>query len=70
VLDRDDLSDNRRKYYAKILQPLLKRFVQARENGDQTTIAAVQEDAREIVAADTRYALLARVALRAVLESV
>lgn len=67
-LDRDDLSENRRKYYVKVLQPLLQRFVQAEEDGDEEATAEIRRQAQDLAAADTRYALLARVALRAILE--
>ncbi|HSK79960.1 MAG TPA: hypothetical protein VLQ45_26135 [Thermoanaerobaculia bacterium] len=68
VLDRDDLSENRRKYYVKVLQPLLLRFVQAEEDGDQKVITEIRQQAQGLAASDTRYALLTRVALRAILE--
>lgn len=67
-LDRDDLSANRRKYYEKVLQPLLVRFATAERLGDQQALAEIREDARKLTAPDTRYSLLARVALRAILH--
>lgn len=68
VLDRDDLADNRRKYYVKVLQPLLQRFARAEAEADDEVLAEVRQQACLLATADTRYSLLSRVALRAILE--
>jgi uncharacterized protein (TIGR02646 family) len=64
-LDRDDLFEIRRKYYVNVLQPVLQRFVDAKTPQETEKIRA---EARALAAADTPFALLARVALRALLE--
>jgi uncharacterized protein (TIGR02646 family) len=69
VLDRDDLTSARQKYYEKVLAPLLKRFARAREKGDEEAEAEIREQAHTLAASDSRFALLAKVALRAVLET-
>lgn len=68
-LDRDDLARSRQQYYVKILEPLLERFARAQEKGDQEAKAEIRRQAHSLAAADNRFALLARVALRAILEA-
>lgn len=67
-LDRDDLSEFRRIYYRKILQPILERFAGAQAAGKPQEIEKTRVEALELTAADTPFALLARVALRPLLE--
>jgi len=68
-LDRDDLSEFRRAYYRKILQPILERFADAQTAGNSQEIERVRSEARDLTSADTPFALLARVALRPLLEA-
>ncbi len=66
-LDRDDLTRNRQNYYRLHLQPLLKRFAQAQANGDPEA-EEIRQEARALTAPNAPYVLLARVALRTILE--
>ncbi|MFY9821081.1 MAG: hypothetical protein WAM82_06850 [Thermoanaerobaculia bacterium] len=68
-LDRDDLFRIRQQYYVKILEPLLERFARAQEKGDQEANTEIRRQAHSLTAADARFALLARIALRAILET-
>jgi uncharacterized protein (TIGR02646 family) len=65
-LDRDDLSEIRRRYYRKHLQPLLERFAEAERNGDGVALNQIRQEAATLKAADSPFALLARIALRGI----
>jgi uncharacterized protein (TIGR02646 family) len=67
-LDRDDLAEFRRAHYQKVLQPVLEQFAIAQNEATSKAVAQVRKVARALAAADTPFALLARVALRALLE--
>jgi uncharacterized protein (TIGR02646 family) len=65
-LDRDDLSEIRRAYYRRHLQPLLERFAEAEQDGDGAALFKIRREAETLRAADSPFALLARVALRGI----
>jgi len=65
-LDRDDLTEMRRRYYRRHLEPLLKRFAKAEGRGDRSAVEEALQDAEALKATTAPYALLARVALRGV----
>jgi uncharacterized protein (TIGR02646 family) len=63
-LDRDDLSELRRAYYLRHLQPLLERWVKARQKNDEEALEEIRSEARALQSAESPFALLARVALQ------
>jgi uncharacterized protein (TIGR02646 family) len=65
-LDRDDLSEIRRAYYRRHLQPLLERFAEAERDGDGAALTQIRREAAVLRAAESPFALLARVALRGI----
>jgi uncharacterized protein (TIGR02646 family) len=65
-LDRDDLSEIRRAYYRRHLQPLLERFAEAEDKSDESALVQVRREAVTLKAAESPFALLARVALRGI----
>jgi uncharacterized protein (TIGR02646 family) len=65
-LDRDDLSEIRRAYYRRHLQPLLERFAEAEREGDGAALTRIRQEAAVLRAAESPFALLTRIALRGI----
>jgi uncharacterized protein (TIGR02646 family) len=65
-LDRDDLTEMRRKYYRRHLEPLLERFAEAERKGENGALRRIRQEAEALRGATAPYALLSRVALQAI----